>query len=296
MITKVLALIIIAASTFAYAQPGLLTEGPTSNLKTADVFAPEMGQSEILAGVATPMGSIESPFGSVTVSGYALNLGYAFGVSPVLAPFVQQSYARFESKFSGGSSTNLGLGDTKIGAKGIFELGDNYLHYSVSYNSALLEKSKSNSDTNENTQGSERPSIGFLGGGGVRLQQIGLGGSFEYKIFQDGEEQYISSGFTTIRKHNAGTGNSFKLYAQLEMNFKLGFSYQSVLIEGYDRKSGIITTAVSKSETSIYSLYSIFPLTASNDLILTVMKPEPKDTNGLTYKYYFLAAILRSTF
>lgn len=157
-------------------------------------------------------------------------------------------------------------------------------------------KSKSNSSPSESTQVSNRPSLSFLGGGGVTLQNIGLGGSFEYKIFQDGDEEVVSAGVTTTRKHKAGTGNNFKLYAQLEMDFKVGFSYQENLVEGYDSSVGATTTKEKKQEDKVCTIYSIIPVSSANDLILSIIKPEPKDSNGLTYNLYFLSASLRSTF
>ncbi len=292
----VTALLIFSASISALAQPMVSSKAGTSTTKTDDVFAPELGQHEILAGALLPAGDIDSSFGKITISGYALALGYAYGVSPVLAPFIQQNYSRLESKSSFGSSTSLGFGDTKIGAKGIFDLQDKYLRYSVSYSSGLLDKSKSNSSPSESTQVSNRPSLSFLGGGGVTLQNIGLGGSFEYKIFQDGDEEVVSAGVTTTRKHKAGTGNNFKLYAQLEMDFKVGFSYQENLVEGYDSSVGATTTKEKKQEDKVYTIYSIIPVSSANDLILSIIKPEPKDSNGLTYNLYFLSASLRSTF
>ncbi len=272
--------------------------GAGSESVTTDVYAPKAGGSEFLAGILLLSGKIEKSPISSTVSGFGLSLQYSYGFSDILAFYGQQGYSNYEFNTDPGSikDKTVGIGDTKIGVKGLLDFGQNYFYYDVGYNSALLAKSKSNSTNNESTAVSTRPALELQGGVGGNFNSLGLGALLGYKLYQDGDKENESAAGSVTTKYKSGTGSSWKLYAQYQANFKLGLAYQESTTDSYDTVTSGLTSSTSKSETKILSVYGILPVAAGSEVLFQLLKPEPKDTAGSTYSLYYLSAAYRLTF
>lgn len=280
-----------ATTTFAASSEGM---------KSEDMFAPKSGGHEIYTALSIPTGKVETAGVSVNFTGMALNLGYSYGFSDMVALDLNQEYQTLDVTTTPATSSTKtsGLGDTTLGVKGLLNGSSHFLYYGANYKLGLLNTNKTTVAANGDSEASPvnaRPSLNLNFGGGANLGMFDLGGIFEYSLFQDGDAKSETAGVTTTTKHKSGSGTRWKLFGQLNMGWKLGLSYQESVVDSYDSEVASVVTNVAKDEQKRLALYGIFPV-SNMDILVSFAKPEPKDTTGQTWSYYEITAALRASF
>ena len=285
---KILVVLALLTGTSAFAAGG-------SEAKTTDMYAPKAGVSEVLGGLAIYTGKNEVNSSSTKLSGVALVAAYGYGFSDFAAFYVQQSYLSVEAEnstppFASTTAKTKGLGGTKIGVKAVIDYAPAFFYYDVGYQMALLEKPKQEAN-GDVTAGNTRPVLSAQVGGGTSFESVGVGALLSLNLYQDGD--FDRNGVTV--KNKSGSGSAWKIYAQYQASFKLGFSYSEQLINSYDVTVNSVTTSNDKVFSRNYALYSIIPVTDSSEVMIDLINPQGSNPN-VTYGVYVLAGTYRMTF
>lgn len=284
----------------AFAQHAKPKVSSKSSSKTLGMSAPHFRQHEVYAGAMIPNGTTDSsPIGQKTeYSGFNIDFGYSFGVSDFIALYALQGYKSTEYSYSNpnGSGKVNGIGDTTLGAKGIINIEKFYIYYDAAYSLALADQYRTNATTREQTAVSSRPDMMFAGGGGLSLGVFGAGGVVGYHMFQDGEAESSSGSVKTITKHKAGTGLDWKVYGQLEYNFKVGVSYEENKVDEFNVVTSGVSSIQGEATDTAITVYGIIPVGAQGEALVSAAKIDRKEATTVTYNLYYLTAALRWIF
>ncbi len=268
--------------------------------KTNTIYAPLARQHEFIFGLTSPFGNIDAtPLGSkADFTGVGARVGYAYGLADAVSMYARQQYSNIEVSYSSpnGSSKTSGIGDTTFGAKGIINVKKSFLYYDGSYSMALAEKYNYNTLTRESTAASVRPDMRFEGGAGVPVGPFLIGGTVTYHMYQEGDAQSTTGPIKTTTKEKAGTGLDWKIFGQLDMNWKLGLSYEEMKTDEYNLVNNGISSIKPTSTNTFITAYGILPIRPGLEFIFSASKLDNKEATTTKYNLYYIAADIRLMF
>ncbi|MBC7420872.1 MAG: hypothetical protein H7328_09095 [Bdellovibrio sp.] len=271
-------------------------------VKTFDIYAPLYRQHDITLHLGLPFGTIDgSPNGSKSkVSGYLTRLGYAYGITDYISVYVIQNYQSTDQ-----SQTNPtyalkinGPGDTTLGIKSVISFDKPYFYYSASYKSALLDKAKveGTATSGQQTSVTTRPDIAISGGAGIPYSYFSFGALVAYHLLQDGDFESTTSGVKTTQKYRSGTGLDLKIYAQLELGWKLGVSYEEDKTDSYNIVTSGVSSVIKDSTYTAITGYGIIPFGFANEVLVGFSKFDNKEATTTKYDIYSITLAYRKIF
>ena len=272
-----------------------------SSFKTNDMYAPTLGQLELYLGANVPYGTEDAtPIGQKKeVSGYLANGKLAYGLLDWLALYATQGYKSYNYNNTNPVSTSkiVGLTNTAFGIKGIMAFDIPFIYYDAAYSIGLADKYKLSNSTREETAVSDRPELKLQMGGGVPIEMFSGGALVALHLYQQGERTVTTAGLPdVVIKANAGTGFDWKVYGQIDVNWKLGISYEENKVNEYTTSfNGFNSTTTELTQTAI-TVYGIIPLFQTFEVILSAAKIDYKQAVNTTYNRYDLNSAIRWAF
>ena len=291
---KTLAVLLLLTSINAFA----LRAGETTNI---DIYLPKSGGKDIFLGVTlVNVQTGNNGFQDVNYKGTLINFTFDYGISDKMAFFInQKDYGVTAS--AGGSYDYKGVAATTLGIKGLFNVGNPYLYYDLSYSSYLLSKrNEDNSGSNIFGNNSliqaddDRDHvIGSVGLGVPFSQVFSVMGVYHYYHFLD--TKYDNAG--TSQTFKAAAGNTWKLYFQFNEDSKLGVAYGEGSIAEHDVDSSGVTSQIPERKFKMTQIYAIIPIGDTSDLFLDGEQIDPKDSTLYSkYDSLYLSLGFRARF
>ncbi len=276
--------------------------------KTVGVSAPLARQTELIFGLALPVGNTDGTPAGVksTLSGFALKASYAYGIADFVSVYAAQEYSDLSADVKNPSSLvtpsfkvkSAGISDTTVGVKGVINFEKTHLYYDGSYVFGIADKPKSETSGTTVTESavSTRPKIVLTGGGGFPIGYTSIGALLTYTLFQDGEIETSVSGVKTSQKNKSGTGLAWKVYGQLEMGWKAGLSYEEYKTDEYNVVTSGVSTITKDSTDVRISAYGIVPFGSANEFMIEVSKLDNKEATTTKYNLYNIFLTYRKIF
>ncbi|MBC7458764.1 MAG: hypothetical protein H7235_10825 [Bdellovibrionaceae bacterium] len=278
----------------------VLTNDEDYSAVTYDMYVPRPGSNYLTLGISLLSYEDEVRATSVKTkgSGYGINMNYSHGITTSFAYFISQDIYGYKYDITpnlGTSQVNT-LGPTLIGLKGMKTYLGSFFYYSAGYQAAILENRDDQSGLNVFSESDRRDNIQLAGGFGALLGGFSLGAQYTYFIYQ--ETDNIFSNVAT--KYKAGTGARWKLYAQLENRYKLGFAYGEETIDSADTSTGGVLTknGYSKYEYQRLQIYTIIPVSATTDFYADLTRTDRKNVSTYysKFEFYLATAAIRISF
>lgn len=271
-------------------------------VKTYGISAPLYHQTELLFGMGSILGNLDStPAGQkAEYNGFALSANYAYGLSDSVSLYVNQTYTNLDIALTNPTSSykTSGLGDTRVGVKGVINFDKSYFYCEGSYTTGLAGKAKLDTTAGSTTESavSTRSKMTLTGGGGIPIRDTSVGAQLAYTLFQDGDREISRLGVSTTEKNKSGTGLAWKVYGQLEMVWKAGLSYEESKTDEYNVISSGMSSITKDSTNTQVTAYGIIPFGNANELMIAISKFDNKEATKTKYNLYGIELMYRKIF